>query len=165
MVLRVKVEIVPFGDEQKSYELGRLDIFNKGYISFGHCEYGVIELDVEGNTGGLYDNIVTHKRDEGYWVLLNKVINELILGHLVPRKGKKMNGQTLETNTGNLPVTAEVINSIDPKQRDLFTPDGLSADELEKLIAIKAVDEPIDGTIIGYVTVDAEDETDEEVVH
>lgn len=28
------------GDEDKAYEIGRLDIFNKDYVEFGHCAYG-----------------------------------------------------------------------------------------------------------------------------
>jgi len=32
MTLRVKLEIIPHGDEDRAYEIGRLDIFNKGPI-------------------------------------------------------------------------------------------------------------------------------------
>lgn len=66
-------------------------------------------------------------------------------------------------------LTAERINTLDPARRDLSgagdlqSLDGLSADELEKLIAIRPVGDDLEGErIIGYVTVDAADEADED---
>ncbi len=59
MVLRVKLEIVPFGNEEAVREIGRLDIFNKGLVgstppgareAAGYFRYGVISLD-PGNEG------------------------------------------------------------------------------------------------------------------
>lgn len=77
MTLRVKVEIIPFGDEDKAYEIGRLDIFNKGHVDFGHCEYGVIQFEPEKNEAGLFEHSVLHRRDLGAWVLIEKVLKEL----------------------------------------------------------------------------------------
>jgi len=74
MTLRVKLEIVPYGDEEKTYEIGRLDIFNKGRTEFGHCEYGVIELT---NEPGLYDQTILHRRDLGAWALVLKTLSTL----------------------------------------------------------------------------------------
>lgn len=78
MTLRVKIEIVPYGQEEKTYEIGRLDIFNMGHAEFGHCEYGVIQLDVENNEGGLFNKTVLHRRHLGPWKLLGKVLNDLV---------------------------------------------------------------------------------------
>lgn len=78
-MMRVTVEIVPFGDEDKKYEIGRLDIFNKGLTEFGHCEYGVINIDVEKDEFGLHDKTVLHRRDLGAWKLVEKTIKELNL--------------------------------------------------------------------------------------
>lgn len=81
MTLRVKLEIVPYGEEEKAYEIGRLDIFNKGEVegsSFMHrrCEYGVIQLDKDADAG-LFTDTVTHVREDGAWKLVQKVISEL----------------------------------------------------------------------------------------
>lgn len=82
MVLRVKLEIVPFGDEDKAREIGRLDIFNRGTSHFanmiganGYCDYGVISL----NPGdeGLYDATLAHYRNDGGWELVKKVLTAL----------------------------------------------------------------------------------------
>jgi hypothetical protein len=79
MTLRVKLEIVPYGDEDEAYEIGRLDIFNKGRTETGHCEYGVIDLpaDVDDGEPGLFDQTVLHRRDKGAWALVRKVLEEL----------------------------------------------------------------------------------------
>lgn len=75
MTLRVKLEIVPFGVEEKAREIGRLDIFNKGHGSNGMCKYGVIEMDEHG--GGLLDVDVGHFRTEGAWTLVRLVLETL----------------------------------------------------------------------------------------
>lgn len=78
MTLRVKLEIVPFGEEDKAYEIGRLDIFNKGDAGNSQCEYGVIEFDTENNQAGMYAATVLHRRDQGPWVLVRKVLSFLV---------------------------------------------------------------------------------------
>lgn len=75
MTLRVKLEVVPFGDEDKTYEIGRLDIFNRGLVAFGHHEYGVINLTEEEE--GLYTDTIAHRRQLGAWELVRKTITEL----------------------------------------------------------------------------------------
>lgn len=74
MVLRVKLEVVPFGDEDKAYEIGRLDIFNKGLVVDGgrFTAYGVLNL-CKGHEGE-YDGNVHHIRSEGAWELLRKTL-------------------------------------------------------------------------------------------
>lgn len=75
MTLRVKLEIVPFGNESKIREIGRLDIFNMGRVEFGHCEYGTIDLSPE--QIGLHTRTVLHRRDNGAWHLVKKVLDVL----------------------------------------------------------------------------------------
>jgi len=77
MVLRVKIEIVPFGDEDRAQEIGRLDIFNKGQIRrIGeHFEYGVINLSK--GQEGLYQESVMHERKLGAWELVRRAILDL----------------------------------------------------------------------------------------
>ncbi len=71
MVLRVKIEIVPFGEEDEAREISRFDIFNKGWAEFGHCKYGVIEINKDG--AGLWDEEILHRRDLGAEELVRKV--------------------------------------------------------------------------------------------
>ena len=72
MVLRVKIEIVPFGEEDKAREISRFDIFNKGQAEFGHCKYGVIEINKNG--AGLWNDEILHRRDLGAEELVRKVL-------------------------------------------------------------------------------------------
>ncbi len=71
-MLRVTLTIVPFGDEEKSREINRFDIFNKGHAEFGHCKYGVIEINEQG--AGLWDDEILHRRDLGAEKLVQKVL-------------------------------------------------------------------------------------------
>lgn len=77
MTLRVKLEIVPFGVEEEMYEIGRLDIFNKGHdpsLGPSVCKYGTIDLTDRHE--GLYDREITHNRTDGAWQLVKKAIDE-----------------------------------------------------------------------------------------
>ena len=76
MTLRVTVEIVPFGVESDAYTIGKLDIFNKGQVDFGHCEYGVLDLS-KATDSGEFIKTVLHRRDLGAWELIRKAITEL----------------------------------------------------------------------------------------
>ena len=71
-MLRAKIEIIPFGREDEARELSRFDIFNKGHIDFGHCKYGVIEINENG--AGLWDDEIFHRRDLGPEELVRKVL-------------------------------------------------------------------------------------------
>lgn len=78
MTLRVKLEIVPHGDESKAYEIGRLDIFNKGqFYDTQTFEYGAINLS-PGDVG-LYDSGVFHDRPDGAWQLVRETIDVLAI--------------------------------------------------------------------------------------
>jgi hypothetical protein len=83
MTLRVILQVVPYGEEEKAYEIGRLDIFNKGPATSpdgtslgGHHEYGVIDLSPDGKPG-LYTQTVLHRRWLGAWELVHNAIEEL----------------------------------------------------------------------------------------
>jgi hypothetical protein len=79
MTLRVTLEIVPFGDETKKRTIRQLDIFNMGQVpGSNNYEYGVIDIDPEKNTGGLYQETVYHLRDHGASALVSKVLRYLI---------------------------------------------------------------------------------------
>ena len=73
MTLRVILQVVPFGDEDRAYEIGRLDIFNKGAINSAH-EYGVIDWS---NKPGMYTDTVIHFRQDGAWELVRNAIETL----------------------------------------------------------------------------------------
>jgi hypothetical protein len=74
MVLRVTLEIVPWGDETKKYKIGQLDIFNNDQLTDDIYEYGIIDL---GNNPGLFNKKVWHLRSKGAWDLVRKVIELL----------------------------------------------------------------------------------------
>lgn len=74
-MLRVRLEILPFGDENKAYEIGRLDIFNEGRLVDDYCSYGVI--DPSSKYPGLYAERILHKRSLGAWRLVMAAIDRL----------------------------------------------------------------------------------------
>ncbi len=75
MTLRVILEIVPYGDEDRAYEIGRLDIFNKGTSDRNVYDYGVIDLSP--GDAGLFNEAITHDRKDGAWKLVGKAIEVL----------------------------------------------------------------------------------------
>lgn len=67
MTLRVIVQIVPFGDEERVREIGRLDISNTTYVGTSENEYGnVCDYVVRG-----------HRRSDGFWPLVRKALDAL----------------------------------------------------------------------------------------
>ena len=78
MTLRCTLSVVPWGDEEAAYEIGKLDIFNEGRLTGDLCQYGVISLgDDRHDTPGLYTDKVYHKRAAGAWALVRKVLIDL----------------------------------------------------------------------------------------
>lgn len=78
--MRVRIEIVPYGEEDKAYEIERLDIFNKGRIGISDlCNYGVIHISEK--DAGMYDDVVLHSRKDGALVLVERVLTDLINNH------------------------------------------------------------------------------------
>lgn len=76
MTLRVEIGIVPFGVEEEKRTIVTFDIFNKGPVEFGHCEYGIIEIDHERSDAGLYEQTVFHRRHLGALALVKKVLEK-----------------------------------------------------------------------------------------
>jgi hypothetical protein len=74
MTLRVRVSIVPFGDEEQEREIHQINISNLKDLGLGLCEYGV-EMD-KYKTGN-YDFKATHQRQDGPLVLVSKVLGRL----------------------------------------------------------------------------------------
>lgn len=77
MTLRVKLEIVKYGNEQDITEIGRLDINNLGRLFQGTsvCDYQIIEISPDGS--GEHKRTVQHDREDGAWELVRKVLNRL----------------------------------------------------------------------------------------
>lgn len=76
MTLRVKLEIVSYGDENSVYEIGRLDISNVGY-DWLYGEYRVIEQTK--TKGWLHNKHFLHKRSDGAWDLVKEILNRFKL--------------------------------------------------------------------------------------
>jgi hypothetical protein len=76
MTLRVRISIVPFGDEEKEREIHQINISNLGDTGdkFGECLYGV-ELDKYKTEK--YDVEIAHKRQDGPLELVYKAISRL----------------------------------------------------------------------------------------
>ncbi len=141
MTLRVRMEVVPWGDENKTYEIGRLDIFNKANVGSGYYVYGVIEQDKELNTGGLYEEEILHKRDLGAWALVLKTLDRLVVNNKEERKNMTnvISATPTEgndaTSLGATPVAVvKAVNADDAfaipadLKRELVQPDALIAE-------------------------------------
>lgn len=77
MTLRVRLEIVPYGDETFAREIGRLNIHNVGEGEDGACAYRV---DGHGT--------VLHKHESGAWRLVMKAIKDLCIAGPANALGK-----------------------------------------------------------------------------
>jgi hypothetical protein len=80
MPLRVTLTIVPFGNEKNKYDIGTLDISNLGRGDhLGRYQYSA-KLYSDGGTllkETTTDRELTHNRQEGAWVLVNKALEAL----------------------------------------------------------------------------------------
>ena len=74
MTLRVRISIVPFGDEDLEREIHQINISNLASLGLGLWEYGV---EVDKYKTDSYDFKITHQRQDGPLVLVNKVLTEL----------------------------------------------------------------------------------------
>ena len=70
-MIRVTVEIVPFGDESSTRQIGKMEIWNlgttntKSLLETGDiCDYGARYVDIEQQSTTNLPNIV-HDRDDG----------------------------------------------------------------------------------------------------
>jgi len=83
MTLRVIIQLVPGGIERLTKELARLDIDNMGYVYQrpSKHQYRVIEQIDSGSArlGWMHDSLVRHRRPDGAWELVRKVLNKMDL--------------------------------------------------------------------------------------
>ena len=75
MTLRVKLEIVPHGDESLTREIGRLDINNIEEPFEGVDLYRVVEQTPDREEA--HPDYVAHRRSDGAWALVRRVLKEL----------------------------------------------------------------------------------------
>jgi hypothetical protein len=74
LTLRVRVSIVPFGDEDKEREIHQINISNLGKdFEGGATTYGV---EMGKYKSGEYDFVVKHWREDGALRLVERVLNE-----------------------------------------------------------------------------------------
>lgn len=76
MTLRVRVSIVPFGDETKEREIHQINISNISLYPGDNCKYGV---EVDKYKTEEYDSVVDHRRSLGALKLIHGVFEELEL--------------------------------------------------------------------------------------
>lgn len=69
VTLRVILQIVPFGVEAEAREIGRIDISNQMIQKGENDTYAYIRDGVRSG------ELVQHKRDDGAWELVRKVLN------------------------------------------------------------------------------------------
>lgn len=78
MTLRVTLEIVPYGDETRKYNIGSLEIHNTGGIGFGLNSYHAQQFSDGGTIlKETVDGTLEHNRQNGAWVLVKKAIESL----------------------------------------------------------------------------------------
>lgn len=77
MTLRVKLEIVPFGMEDRAHEIARLDIGNRGPDMMEEGYHRYVVLDLTKGQEGMYRRDIKHRRKDGPWDLVNAVITNL----------------------------------------------------------------------------------------
>lgn len=75
MTLRVRISIVPFGDETKEREIHQINISNLGEANTKECNYG-IELDEY--KSGSYLGRVAHVREQGAITLVYKALKRIL---------------------------------------------------------------------------------------
>jgi len=75
MTLRVRISIVPFGDESKEKELHQINISNLGKYLNDDYHYGV---EVDKYEGDKYLARVTHTRSEGPIKLTFKALKRIL---------------------------------------------------------------------------------------
>ena len=70
-MIRVKIDLVPFGNEQRAKQIGELILANIGNVGLGVCEYeAVMYTD---NQPPVYKR-VSHWRQDGFYTLIEKLI-------------------------------------------------------------------------------------------
>lgn len=65
-MLRVTIELVPFGDEQRKKTIGTVELWNTG----GPEDDAHYEFDVKSEDGSCHGNVFHHRRADGAFALL-----------------------------------------------------------------------------------------------
>lgn len=74
MTLRVRISIVPFGDESQEREIHQINISNLG----GEVDSYLYGVEVDKYNTGEYDVYVYHKRDDGPLLLSAMALDEYL---------------------------------------------------------------------------------------
>lgn len=88
MTLRVRFEIVPYGDESQSYRINTIKVNNIGVVEnlgFGNqiCsyEYFLYQEDILGDTTEITNGCISrHNRKDGAIELVKKILNQITGG-------------------------------------------------------------------------------------
>jgi len=74
-MIRVTVELVPFGDEEQKKTIGSLVLANVQQHGFGLCSYDAAHTPDDGEEGLIYKQGVQHMRKDGFWELVERILN------------------------------------------------------------------------------------------
>ena len=98
-MLRLKLELVPFGDEDHAREIGRMVIANDGKSD--HPAFGMYEAwlgpDNYTGKGPRYLRLDGHLRSQGAWVLVRDLLNRILTHPDEPSKDKDSLAQRLKS--------------------------------------------------------------------
>ena len=78
-MLRITVELVPFGNEDNKRILNELEIWNTGLTTKGGNSIYDARLINELGEAIAYREDIEHIRGIGYWILIQKVLRQLQL--------------------------------------------------------------------------------------
>ena len=76
-MIRVTVDIIPFGVEAKKKTITEIKIDNDGTGDVFTGNYDFSVYDVEHDHAMLIDKIKDHRRSDGVWPLIKKVIDKI----------------------------------------------------------------------------------------
>lgn len=71
-MIRVKVDIVPYGIEEGATQIGELLLANVASIGMGKCEYDAV---IQYPHNEKQYKTVTHHRQNGFWELIRLILN------------------------------------------------------------------------------------------
>jgi hypothetical protein len=79
MTLRVRISIVPFGDETQEREIHQINISNLGSVNEFRTEFCKYGVELNKYKTGEYDALVKHWRDDGAIYLVNTALEKLLI--------------------------------------------------------------------------------------
>ena len=74
-MIRVRVDIVPYGNEDHSEQIGEMVLANVRDYGFGLCAYDAV-YKVKGDEAPSYVSQIKHQRQGGFWELIRKILEE-----------------------------------------------------------------------------------------